>query len=229
MKNAVLLAVLNVVLAISWTDLPSFDWRAALIVGAIVVVAAVVVIAAGIATPFVAIQAGATLLGTALAVGTIALVMGAIAATAAGFYWGRQGDIKRQKQIDEIKRVSKRLDIYFEPFRDDPKKAVDFQCTLVFYEEDLHSQQPTVTERKIKIRAGDSKEFYTEVERQMRNWFSKKMAVDSEGEPRQVTIYMEPYPGEGVYERIKGLAENNGFCKCVVSKNDATWVSALPQ
>lgn len=54
MKSTMLLAISGVLFAISWPTLPSFDWQAALIVGAIVAVAAVVVITVAIATPFVA-------------------------------------------------------------------------------------------------------------------------------------------------------------------------------
>jgi hypothetical protein len=86
MKSNVLLATSGVLFVINWPSLPSFDWQAALIVGAIVAFAAVVVIAVAIATPFVAIQAGATILGTCIAVGTIALVTGVIGGTTAGFY-----------------------------------------------------------------------------------------------------------------------------------------------
>lgn len=55
MKSTMLLATSGVLFAMSWQDLPSFDWQAALFVGAIVAVAAVVVIAVAIATPFVAL------------------------------------------------------------------------------------------------------------------------------------------------------------------------------
>jgi len=229
MKSAVLLATSGVLFAISWPSLPSFDWQAALIVGAIVAVAAVVVIAVAIATPFVAIQAGATLLGTCLAVGTIALVTGVIGGTAAGFYWGRQGDVKRQEQIESIKRVSNQLEIHFEPSTD-PKRAADFQCTLVVYEEtDLASRQPTVTMKKVKISAANSEEFYGQVDQQMKKWFTKQVAGDADGQQRRVMVYMNPYPGESIYERIKEIAERNEVRRCIVNKVEGGWVSALPK
>lgn len=229
MKNTVLFANSDVLFAVSWPSLPSFDWQAALIVGAIVAVAAVVVIAVAIATPFVAIQAGATLLGTCLAVGTIALVTGVIGGTSAGFYWGRQGDIKRQEQIESIQRVSNQLDIHFEPSTD-PKRAADFHCTLVVYEEtDLASQQPTVTMNEVKISAANSEDFYGQVDQQMKKWFTKQVAGDAEGQQRRVMVYMNPYPGEGIYDRIKQMAEKNEVRRCIVNKVEGAWVSALPQ
>jgi hypothetical protein len=229
MKSTMLLATSGVLFAISWPGLPSFDGQAALIVGAIVAVAAVVVIAVAIVTPFVAIAGGATILGTCLAVGAIALVTGVIGGTAAGFYRGRQGDIKRQEQIESIKRVSNQLDIHFEPSTD-PKRAADFQCTLVVYEEtDLAPRQPTVTTKKVKISAANSEEFYGKVDQHMRMWFTKQVGGDADGQPRQVMVYMNPYPGEGIYERLKQLAEKHEARRCVVNKVEGAWVSALPQ
>jgi hypothetical protein len=229
MKSAMLLATSGVLFAISSPSLPTFDWQAAVIVGAIVAVAAVVVIAVAIAMPFVAIQAGATILGTCLAVGAIALVTGVIGGTAAGFYWGRQGDIKRQEQIERIKRVSNQCDIHFEPSAD-PKRAADFQCTLVFYDEaNRASQQPTVTTKKVKISTANSEEFYGQVGQQMKQWFAKRVGGDTDGQPRRVMVYMHPYPGEGIYERLKQIAEKNEDRRCDVNKVEGAWISALPQ
>lgn len=229
MKSTLLLATSGAVFAISWLSLPSFDWQAAFVVGGIVALASAAVITVAILTPFIAIQAGATVLGTGLAVVTIALVTGVIGGTAAGFYWGRQGDIKRQEQIESIKRVSNQLDVQFEPSTD-PKRAAAYQCTLVVYEEtDLASRQPTITTKKVTIRAANGEEFYGQVDQQMKKWFTKQVAGDADGQPRRVVVYMDPYPGEGVYERIKEMAEKNEVRRCLVTKVEGAWVSALPQ
>jgi hypothetical protein len=42
-------------------------------------------------------------------------------------------------------------------------------------------------------------------------------------------VYMNPYPGEGIYERIKHMAEKNVVRRCLVNKVEGAWVSALPQ
>ena len=77
----------TLVFAASLTDsLPPFDWTAAVVVGAIVVVAAAIILTGGIATPFIAVQMGASYGGTALAVAGISLLTGLIAGGAAGFY-----------------------------------------------------------------------------------------------------------------------------------------------
>ena len=229
MNSTVLFATGGVLFALNWPSQPSFDWQAALIVGAIVAVAAVVVIGVAIAMPAIAIAGGATYLGTWSAVGAIALVTGIIGGTAAGFYRGQQGDIKRQEQIESIKRVSNQLDIHFEPSTD-PKRAADFQCTLTVYEEtDLASRQPTVTTKKVKISAANSEEFYGQVDQQMKKWFTKQVAGDGDGQQRRVMVYMYPNPGEGIYERIKQMAEKNEVRRCLINKVEGAWVSALLQ
>lgn len=229
MKIAMLLAG-GTLLGVSWPPLPAFDPQAALIVGAIVTVAALVVIVVAIATPWIAIAAGATVFKTALAVLAIAAVTGAIGGAAAGVYWGNQGEIKRQEQMESIKRVSNQLDIFFEPSTDDASRAADFRCNLVVYEEtDLASRQPTVTTKRLKIVALDSEDFYEQVDRQLKSWFANRVEADLSGQPRRVTIYMNPYPGEGIYERLKRMAEKNDVRPCVVNKTEGAWVSALPE
>lgn len=229
MRGAILIAVSGTLVALSALSLPSFDWQAALFVGAIVALGTAVVLTVALATSVIAIPAGATLLGTVVWVAVISLITGIIGGTAAGFYWGRQGDIKRQEQIDRIKRVSNQLDIRFEPRADDPKRAADFQCTLVFYEEtDLASRQPTFTTRSVKINATESGEFYSQLEQQLKLWFDKQVAGDADGQSRKVVIYMDPYPGEGIYERIKEMAEQNEVRKCDVRKVEGKWKDALP-
>jgi hypothetical protein len=219
-----------ILFALSWPDLPSFDMGAALLVGAVVVVAVVVVIVVAVATPFIAIEAGATLLGTASAVAGIALVTGLIAGAAAGVYWGHQGDVHHQEQVQRIKSVSNQLDIYFEPSSGDARRAADFKCTLVVYEEtDLVARPLTVTTRKARVTAASSDDFYDEVDRHMKRWFERPVEGDRGGQPRRVMIFMKPYPGEGIYERLKEIAEQNRMAKTTVHRTEGTWVSALPQ
>jgi hypothetical protein len=214
-------------LAISWTEWPSFDAQAALIVGGIVAVAVVVVLVVAIATPFVAIAAGATITGTAMAVVAIAVVAGIIAAAAAGFYEGRQGDIERERQIESIRRVSNQLDVRFEP-SEELARAADFQCTLVIYDEtEVASAQPAVTERLVQIGGANGDEFYAQVQEQLDEWFSGQVAGDAAGQSRRINVYMDPYPGEGAYERIRQVAESNANRKCIVNKVEGPWTSAI--
>jgi hypothetical protein len=229
-KACIFLASGGILLALSWPGLPSFDVGAALIVGAIVAVATVVVIGLAIATPFVAIAGGATLLGTAIAVGVIAIATGIVGGAAAGLYWGRQGDIKRQEEIERINRAAGQLDIYFEPSMDDRTRAASFQCTLVIYKEtDPTASGPAAVTRNIKVVEADSASFYRQVDEQVKSWLSKELQSDSDSRPRQVKIFMDPNPGEGVYERLRDIAEGSEARKVVVNKVEGAWNSAWSQ
>ena len=211
-------------LTMSWI---SFDWEAAVWVGAIVAVTAVVVIAVAVATPFVAIQAGATLLGTCLTVGTIALGVGTIGGIAAGLYQGGLIDAERLVQIKNIQRISNQLDIHFEQ-TDDPLRAAEFRCTLVIYDEtDLASPIPVVTTKRQQISAANSVEFYDQVDRSLNMWTNKPVSGDKTDQPRRVIVYMKPFPGEVVYERLIKIAEKSPSPRCVVTRVEGTWVSAI--
>jgi len=215
MKSNLLIAS-GILLAAGLLGLPSFDWQAALLVGAVVAVATVVVVGIALAPPLSAV------LG-------IALVIGAIGGIAAGFYEGHQSDIRHTAQLERIASVSNQLHIYFSP-SGDPERAAPFQCTVVVYEEtDTSRENPTVTTKKVEISEADSEEFYDAVNRQMEKWFTKEVQADKKGKERKVKVYMVPYPGEGIYERLKEMAEKNGIRPCVVSRIEARWTPAVPQ
>jgi|GEM_PF-5032436 len=63
----------------------SFNWDAAIFVGAVVLGGSLLVINGALATPFVAVQKGKTLRGTLIAVTIISTVVGAVGGAAAGF------------------------------------------------------------------------------------------------------------------------------------------------
>jgi hypothetical protein len=206
--------------------LPSFDWNAALIVGAIVAIGAVVVIAVAIATPVIAIQGGATLIGTTLAVAGIGLVTGTVAGGAAGFYWGREGDLKRAEILEQVMKVSNQLDIYFEPLSGDPQMARNLSCTIVTYEEQgLDTKAPGVNVKKQQIKALNADDFFTEAEAKVQDWIARHKGAGRDGGPRlRVQFFMKPYPGETFYERLQPFCAQRG---CVISRTDGTWTSAL--
>jgi hypothetical protein len=205
--------------------LPSFDWNAALIVGAIVAIGAVVVIAVAIATPVVAIQGGATLLGTAITVAGIGILTGSLAGGAAGFYWGRAGDLKRAEVVEQIMKVSNQLDIYFEPLSGNPNIAQDQVCTIVTYEEKgLDTKAPDVQIHKDVIRNPNIDDFFADVEGKIQGWVKQHKASRGDQERLRVQIFMKPFPGDGVYDKLANFCTKQG---CVVSKFPGTWVSAL--
>ena len=140
----------------------------------------------------------------------------------------RNGLIPRRgsKTDNQIKLVSNQIDIYFKP-SSDPKRAADFQCTIVVYEEtNLNSRPPTITTKQVRIDAYNSNEFYGEIDQFLNRWFTKPVGRDAPGHPRRVKVYMTPYPGEGVYEQIKQMAEKSVIRNCVVVKTEGTWESA---
>ncbi len=226
MRTSLLILGTALVFAVGWPQLPSFDWVAALTVGALLAVAAVFVIGRTILPPAVPIWRGATV----LTVATISLATGVIGGTVAGFYWGRLEDTNHNEQLDKIMQVSNQLDIHFVPSPGDPKRAADFKCVVIVYQEkDLNSRPPTITTRKTEIDADNSAEFFSLVEQQMTGWFGTNVLGDSDGLKRRVVIYMEPYPGEGICERLKEMAEKIGGSQCVVSLAQGRWTSALPR
>ena len=220
----------GLLIATSWFGVgsSSFDWQAAMIVGAVVVVAVVVILTAAIATPVIAIQAGATIMGTAAATAAISIATGFVGGTVAGFYWGRAGDIKHKEQVDRIARISNQLDIYFEPSVSDPMRAADFACTMVIYEEsDLLSRPPTVTTAKVPIKGADAKDFYDQIEQRLKVWLEKPVEGDRRGEARKVMVYMIPFPGQGAYDRLREMTERPGVVRSVITRTEGGWTPAI--
>jgi len=211
---------------IAFIKMPPFDWQAALFVGSILTLAAGAILVLAIATPFIAIQAGGTLLEAACAIGLISVATGLVGGLAAGFYWGNVGEIKRREQLEKVVIFSSQLDIYFDPSPNDPKQAAKFRCNLVSYEPTDLATSPTVTEKRTSISATNADEFYQQVGREFKKWFAKSLAEDKGNTQRRVTVYMVPFPGDGVYERLKQLAGQSG--PCIVNRSERPWESPSP-
>lgn len=213
--------------AFSLASLPSFDGKAAILVGAVVFVAAAAAITVAILIPGVPILAGAGLWATFKAVAIVSMAVGIIGGTAAGFYRGYESDKKREATVEWIRTVSNQLDVHFQASASTPDRAEDFRCCLVLYDEtDMTTRQPTIQPRKINIEAKDVEEFYSILQTQLAKWFAKKVLGDKEQHPRRVVIYMRPFPGDGVYERIKELCTSLSS-QCVVNKVEGQWKSAI--
>jgi len=209
-------------------NLPTFDWQAALFVGAIVVVAVVVVTVIAIATPYVAIQAGATLIGTAATIGAIALITGVIGGVAAGLYEGGQADTEYKKSLVQIAGQSNQLQIRFLPSASDASSAADFQCEIVTYNEaDLSSRPPKVEQEEFQITAASGSECFSILQDKLKIWFAGNVLADQDSEPRKVTIFMQPYPGDGVYERIVELVDQCEARTSEVQRVNGPWRSAV--
>lgn len=215
----------TLMLAVSWLPtLPSFDWTAAYVVGAIVAIGAVLVLWMAIATPFVAIE-GRKFLGTTFAVLCLGAATGAIAAAAAGFYWGRQGDVKRAEVVQHVAKVGNQLDVYFDADPAASGQARNLRCTFVTYDEEgLDTKAPGVRTTKKPIVSGDSDDFYALVGQELKAWLAKRNQADAEGKTRRVHVFMKPYPGENFMLKLRELCREHG---CVVETTDSEWVSAL--
>jgi hypothetical protein len=104
-----------------------------------------------IATPFDAIE-GRKFLGTTFAVLSLGAITGALAAAAAGFYWGRAGDVKRAEVVQHVAKVSNQLDVYFDADPASTGQARNLRCTFVTYEEEgLDTKAPGVRTTKKPI------------------------------------------------------------------------------
>jgi len=213
----------TLMLAQTWLPtLPSFDWTAAYVVGAIVAIGAVLVLWMAIATPFVAIE-GRKFLGTTFAVLCLGAATGAIAAAAAGFYWGRQGDVKRAEIVQLVTKVSNQLDIFFDADPASTGQAKSFRATFVSYDEDgLDTKAPGVRTVKKPIVGPDADAFYAQAADELKAWAAKRTSTD--GKPPRVHVFMKPYPGDGVLLKLKDFCREHG---CVIETTDSEWVSAL--
>ena len=207
--QAITVNSLSVVALIGFA-LPSFDGEAALAVGAIVAVATVVVLVVAIATPFVA-MAGGSVLATAAAIAGIAAITGAIAGAASGFYWGNEGDLKRAGRVAEVAQLSNRLDICFVPKEADEDRAVDFCCRIITRDEVVDaSGLPAVEENVRDVKAANGDEFYRIIDRELGHWFAKRVSGDDSNLSRIVTVYMQPNPGEGAWDRLETMVRDLG-------------------
>ncbi len=203
---------------------PSFDWIAAYVVGGIVAVGAIGVIWLAIASPFVAIQRGASLSGTVVAVTFIGLLTGVIAAAAAGVYWGRQGDLKRAEIVQKVARVGNQLDIYFDAEPGTTGAAKSNQATIVRYDEEgLGTKAPGVSVKKRVIKAPDGLEFRDELRRELRDWVEHRRQVGGDARPR-VHVFTKPNPGQAIQDELRDLCREYG---CVLETTESDWVSAL--
>ena len=218
---------LAIVMASWLPTFPSFDGNAALVVGIIVAAGALLVIAMAIISPIFAIQGGTTTLGTLATIIGISLVTGTIAAGAAGFYWGKQGDIKRAEVVERVSKVSNQLDLFFEPNTGDASVARDYTINVVVYDEQgLDSKNPTVVARtqQIKVLNSDEDKFYAEIDAAINGWLKQRKSADEKGKARHVAVFMKPFPGDNVYSNIRERAEKKG---CQVARLDGKWESAL--
>ena len=202
-----------------------FDVRAALIVFGVVTVAAAVIIGAAILMPGIGIVGGASIAQTCIEVGMIALATGAVAGAAAGRYQGhkaaRQADEERVRRVQEIREVDHFLDVHFLPSQDDADHARDFSCALVSY--DASAPDAPVVRTEIDVKSAEG--FYKAVRSEFEHWLRKPIRTDGGSRRRHVAIFMKPYPGDGVFERIRELCEHRAEVE--ISRVEGQWICRL--
>lgn len=208
--------------------LPPFDIQAALLVGGAAIVVCAVVIGLAIAIPAIAIT-GTLSFATAVSIAGVSLLVGVVCAGVAGFVSGHIGDIKYKEQIGKIKKISNQLHIKFEPIKENPSNAKSFECTIITYTETgISSKSLGVTQKKLEIKTNDNDaaEFYSLIERQIILWQAEKVLGDSDKLKRRVIVFMDPFPGESVFNRIAEIVKKVGTEKIEIQQIFGTWKSA---
>lgn len=224
--------------------MPSFSWTAAWLVGLVVAGSSLVALALAIVVPAVGIRRGKTWRGTGAAVSGVSLVTALSGAIAAGIYWGHAGgagtaprgpgdqppsatptgaDVPATpppRPVEPLRRFADRLDVYFEPKENQPDEARDFTCVLVTYDEGRLAGR--LIREEIHERSADN--FYRQLETQVARWLGGLALSDPHGHP-QLLVYMQPFPGEGVFERIRQIETRHAGL--MVHRVDGPWRSAF--
>ena len=141
----------------------------------------------------------------------VPVVTGAIAGKASGLDGGHKADLEIARNKERVMQLSNHLDICFESSADDKTLASPFCCTLVTYDEAQGSKAvPVIEENRRVVVANNSDEFYHAVDVELRRWFGKRVLGDERGLRRVVTVYMKPYPGDGVWDRLQAMVQEHG-------------------
>jgi hypothetical protein len=208
------------------------DWGLALAIGLAAAVVSEITILMAVILPKFPLERGKTWRGTLGGVTTVSLVIGGVAGYIAGQFGGRGGGgslasgplasstapvtsapatiLATQPQPKptspgkEEPALAERVDLYF--IREAGKTvAASFQCNLVSYRRQGSDWRP----QAVTIREQSLDQFFPAV-------LAKLEALAKEMKPaelaqRRVRVFLEPYPGEGVYEQIKRRAEAAGW------------------
>jgi hypothetical protein len=125
--------------------------------------------------------------------------------------------------VQEIREVDHFLDVYFLPTPDDPDHARDFSCVLVAY--DASVPESPVVRTEISVQSSES--FYEAVRGEFEHWLRKPIRMDGGSRRRHVAIFMKPYPGDGVFERIRELCEHRAEVE--ISRVEGRWICRLDE
>lgn len=219
------------------------DWGIGLAVGVGAAIVSEVALMTAIIMPKFPIEKGRTWRGTFYGVTTVSAVIGGIAgyiATQFGGFGGggatQQGNQAAQAtraerpvvpsqptRMDTAPQkpetyVASYIDLHF--LRDEKTKLVtDFACELALYR--LRDKAWKLEAHQTSAKNLD--EFLDKVT-QLLEGFAKEMAPDERAK-RRLRVYMNPFPGEGAYDKIKQAAEARGW---KVDRKDAAWQAEIP-
>ncbi len=207
------------------------DWGLGLAVGLAVTAASEATILLAMLTPKVPIEKGKTWRGTLWAVSTVSLVIGAIGFYVAGQFGGRGGGGSpspgasssaqptqtatapdQQKPSTSVpvaptpseSLVSARVDLYFNR-AEGQASAANFQCNVVAYRRQGQEWQPETH----PIKEAELVPFLSKIAAKLQEVQREINTVELS--TRHVRIYLDPFPGEGVFEEIKKRAEGLGW------------------
>lgn len=217
------------------------DWGIGLAVGAVAAVVSEVALLTAIIMPRFPIEKGRTWRGTFYGVTLISAVIGGAAGYIASQFGGFGGggansqnaarathtdrpaaptkpakqDTAPQKPDTYLASVA---DLYF--LRDEKTKLVaNFSCEIVLYrfkDRKWNFEIKKVTGTKLEDFLAQAAAFLEHAE--------KDIPVE-EKSMRRLRVFLDPFPGEGTYDKVKQAAEQRGW---KVDRKDSPWQAELP-
>ena len=109
------------------------------------------------------------------------------------------------------------VDVYF--MRDKESKVINFTCELAGYRRKGNAWDLIIH----KVEAKDLTEFLKLSIEVMESLVKEMPSGDQPA--RRVRVYLDPFPGEGVYDRLRQQAEKAGW---KVDRKDVPWQPSFP-
>ncbi len=221
------------------------DWGIALSVGLAVVIISEMTILGALFLPKVPLEPGKTWRGTVTCVSTISLIIGGVGGYVAGQFGGRGGggattagqSVVSTQPIQQVPIVASvpakveptkparpdtylasSVDLYF--VRDkESKNVANFTSELVGYRRKGSAWEPVFK----KVVGKDLNEFLKLNTEVLEGYLKEIPASDQPG--RRLRIFLDPFPGEGVYDQLRQQAEKQGW---KVDRKEVAWQPEYP-
>jgi hypothetical protein len=220
------------------------DWGIALSVGLAVVIISELTILGAIILPKVPLEPGKTWRGTVTAVSGISLIIGGVGGYVAGQFGGRGGggattagqSVVSTQPIQQVPVASipakveptkptrpdtylaSSVDLYF--VRDkESKNVANFTSEVVAYRRKGSAWEPVFN----KVVGKDLNEFLKLNAEVLDSYLKDIPSSDQSG--RRLRIFLDPFPGEGVYDQLRQQAEKQGW---KVDRKEVAWQPEYP-